>query len=94
MTRKSKLCEYAKGIRERAKARRDERESQLLLGQGDRRGISFQFPPDWDDGSGKIQHVKSGPFKGRVMFSGRRDAEEIAKRYEGMCGQRARYDPD
>ncbi len=93
MSRKPKLCEYAKGIQERAKQRGSEPE-QVLLGQGDRRGISFQFPPGWDDGSGKIQHVKSGPFKGRVMFSGKREAEEIAKRYEGMCGQRARYNPD
>lgn len=93
MAKKPKLCEYAKGIQERAK-RRGSEQSQVLIGQGDRRGISFQFPPGWDDGSGKIQHVKDGPYKGRVMFSGRREAQEIAKRYEGMCGQAARYDPD
>lgn len=96
MAKKPKLCEYAKGIQERYRARAKEarNESQVLLGQGDRRGISFQFPPGWDDGSGKIQHVKSGPFKGRVMFQSKREAQEIAKRYEGMCGQRARYAPD
>jgi hypothetical protein len=93
MARKPKLCEYAKGIQERAK-RRAEPERQHVIGQGDRRGISFQFPPGWDDGSGKIQHVKDGPFKGRVMFTSRAQAEEVAKRYEGTCGQRARYDPD
>lgn len=56
-------------------------------------GISFQFPPDWDDGSGKVKHVPDGPFKGRVCFESRRDAVEVAKRYEGMCGQKIHYDP-
>ncbi len=57
-------------------------------------GVSFQFPPGWDDGSGKIRHVPDGPLKGRVCFSSRREAVEIQKRYEGLTGERARYDPD
>jgi hypothetical protein len=57
-------------------------------------GISFQFPPDWDDGSGKIRHVPNGPNKGRVCFSSRREAKEIQARYEGKTGQRFAYDPD
>lgn len=93
MARKSKLCEYAKGIQERAR-QRTEPERQYVIGQGDRRGISFQFPPGWDDGSGKIRHVPDGPHKGRVMFTSASEAREIGARYEGMCGQKARYNPD
>lgn len=93
MKKRPKLSEYAKGIQERAKARGPE-QSQVLIGQGDRRGISFTFPPGWDDGSGKVQHVKDGPFKGRVMFTSRHEAQEIAKRHEDMSGSRTRYDPN
>ena len=56
-------------------------------------GISFQFPPGWDDGSGKVRHVESGPWKGRVYFQSAREAKEIAKRYEDQAGTRCRYDP-
>ncbi len=93
MARKPKLCEYAKGLQERAR-QRTEPEPQHVIGQGDRRGISFQFPPGWDDGSGRVRHVPDGPYKGRVMFTSASEAREIAKRYEGTCGQTARYDPD
>ena len=92
--KKPKLCEYAKGIQEEARRKRGQSETQHVIGQGDRRGISFQFPPDWDDGSGKVRHVQDGPHKGRVMFTSKHEAREIAKRYEGMCGQTARYAPD
>jgi hypothetical protein len=93
VARKSKLCEYAQGIQERYR-KRTEPEGQHVIGQGDRRGISFTFPPGWDDGSGKVSHVPDGPFKGRVMFTSRREAEEIGKRLEGKSGDRVRYDPD
>lgn len=56
-------------------------------------GISFTFPPGWDDGSGKIKHVESGQWKGRVYFTSRREAQEIAKRYEDKSGERCRFDP-
>ena len=92
MAKKPKLCEYAKGLQEKYKRGPDE--VQILPGQGDRRGISFQFPPGWDDGSGKIKHVQSGPYKGRVMFSSKHEAREIAKRYEGSSGEGMRYAPD
>lgn len=65
-------------------------EPQPLIGQGDRRGISFQFPPsDVDDG---FPRLKSGPFKGRIVFSGRREAQEIAKRMADRCETRITYD--
>lgn len=57
-------------------------------------GISFTFPPGWDDGSGKVKHVKGGIHDGRVYFSSRREAQEIAKRYEDRAGERCRFDPD
>ena len=61
---------------------------------GDSGGISFQVPPGWDDGSGKIRHVESGPLKGRVYFKNRREAVELAKRLEGKTGDRTRFDPN
>lgn len=67
---------------------------RMVSRRGQDGGISFQFPPGWDDGSGKIRHVKDGPFKGRVCFSSRREAKEISARYEGMSGERIHYDPD
>lgn len=57
-------------------------------------GVSFQIPTGWDDGSGKIRHVKSGPFKGRVCFSSRREAQDIAKRVADQSGVSVRYDPN
>lgn len=55
-------------------------------------GVSFQFPKYWDDGSGKVRHVPSGPFKGRVMFGGPQEAADIGKRHEDMCGYKTTYD--
>lgn len=61
---------------------------------GDGGGILWQFPPGWDDGSGKVKHLPKGhPQEGRVYFSNRAEAMEIAKRYEGMSGDRTRFDP-
>lgn len=57
-------------------------------------GVSFQIPPGWDDGSGKIRHVQSGPLKGRVFWTSRQEAKEIAKRMEDKNESRVRYDPD
>jgi len=57
-------------------------------------GVSFQLPPGWTDGSGKVRHIPSGPLKGRVYFTSRQEAKDIAKRLEDTSGQRVRYDPD
>lgn len=57
-------------------------------------GISFQFPPGWDDGSGKVRHVESGPFKGRVYWQSRQEAIDIGKRHEDKSGTFTSYDPD
>jgi len=57
-------------------------------------GISYQLPPGWDDGSGKIRHVKSGPLKGRVYFTSRYEAKELAKRLQDKEQRHVRYDPD
>lgn len=62
--------------------------------RGDEGGVSFQYPPGWDDGSGKVRHVKSGPFKGRVCWTNAGEARDIAARLEDMQGSRVRYDPD
>jgi hypothetical protein len=61
---------------------------------GDGGGVLFQFPPGYDDKSGKLNYMKSGPWEGRVVFQNRREAKEIAARYEGMCGEKIRYDPN
>lgn len=55
-------------------------------------GISFQIPKGWDDGSGKVRHVPSGPHKGRVYFSSREEARELAKRVQDKEERHVRYD--
>lgn len=55
-------------------------------------GVSFQIPPGWTDGSGKIKHIQSGPLKGRVYFSSRHEAKEIAKRLQDKEERYVRYD--
>lgn len=57
-------------------------------------GVSFQLPPGWTDGSGKIRHIQSGPLKGRVYFTSRHEAKEIAKRLQDHEERHVRYDPD
>lgn len=87
---KSNLPPIVQGWREQYAKKKGQPESQFVIGQGERRGISFQFPPsDVDDG---LPRVKSGPFKGRVMFSGRREAQEIAKRMADRCETPISYD--
>lgn len=62
--------------------------------RGDGRGgVSFQFPPGWDDGSGKVKHIKSGPLKGRVYFESRQEARDLARRLEDKQNFEVRYDP-
>lgn len=57
-------------------------------------GVSFQFPPGWDDGSGRVRHIQSGPLKGRIFFTSRQEAKDLAKRLEDRSGTRVQYDPD
>lgn len=82
------ICE---GWREQAAARRARNVDSVDRGVRDV-GISFQFPPGWDDGSGKVRHVPSGPYKGRVMFTSKREAIDIGKRHEDVSGVRTSYD--
>jgi hypothetical protein len=83
------ICESWR--RDAAKRRPSRKDFTVSGGHGDG-GISYTFPPGWDDGSGKIRHVQSGPNKGRVYFRSKREAREVAKRYEGKTGDRATYD--
>jgi hypothetical protein len=64
----------------------------VIRRQGYNGGVSLQFPPGWDDGSGKVKHVEHGPMKGRVYFSNRREAEDLGKRHEDVSGCSTRYD--
>lgn len=57
-------------------------------------GILFQFPPGYDDGSGKLKYVKSGPFAGRVCYSSRKEAQEIRARYADRTGEKIHFDPN
>ena len=57
-------------------------------------GVLFQFPPGYDDGSGTLQYVKSGPFAGRVCYSSAKEAKEIAARYAGRTGEKIHFNPD
>ena len=65
---------------------------QVRKASGSDGGISFQLPPGWDDGSGKIRHVKDGIHKGRVFFTSRHEAKEIAKRLQDKEERFVRYD--
>lgn len=69
------------------------RSIQISKKGGSDGGVSFQLPPGWDDGSGKINHIKDGPFKGRVFFTSRHEAKEIAKRLQDREERHVRYDP-
>jgi len=64
-----------------------------LIAKG-QRGFSIQMPPGWTDGKPGINYVRSGPAKGRVYWTSRAEAKEIAARYEGVSGERTRFDPD
>jgi hypothetical protein len=92
---KNELPPIAQGWREAAQKgerRRSARHEFARQGGKGKGGISFQLPPGWDDGSGKIRHIESGPHKGRVYFTSRTEAREIAKRMSDTCDQRVRYD--
>lgn len=88
MSRKSKLPPIAQGWREQAQKR-----TEVVTRTGDGFGMAFQLPPGWDDGSGKIRHMKGGVHDGRIIFSSRREAKDIARRWEDACGRRVEYDP-
>ena len=77
-------------------ARKSGRHHAFRIGKrgGSDGGISFQIPPGWDDGSGKIRHIPSGPHKGRVYFTSRHEAKEIGKRLQDQSEMYVRYDPD
>jgi hypothetical protein len=88
-------CADGKIVEGRAPETAAERKSarhSLVKKKSSEGGISFTFPKNWDDGSGRVRHVQSGPWRGRVMFTSRNEAREIAKRHEGMCGARTTYD--
>ena len=57
-------------------------------------GFSLSIPPGWDDGSGKVKHIPSGPHKGRVYFESRHEARELAKRIQDKEQRGFKYDPD
>lgn len=59
---------------------------------GEDGGVSFQLPPGWDDGSGKVKHIKDGPLKGRVFWANRYEAKELAKRIQDREERNVRYD--
>lgn len=61
--------------------------------RGDEGGISFQLPPGWTDGSGKVKYVKDGIYKGRVRWDSRQEAKELAKRVQDHERAYTKYDP-
>lgn len=92
-----KLPPIVKGWREQAKRRKamglDDKTTNLTgyggWGQG---GIDFQDHPSWADGL-NVKRVPSGPHKGRVCWSTRREAQEIARMKSDIKRQDVRYDP-
>lgn len=92
--RKDKLPPICETWREEAR-RRPEAPQELFTRTGSRGpfGISFQEPKGWTDGKGGIKYVPSGPHKGRVMWTSRREAQELAKRMSDAKGRSVEYDP-
>lgn len=68
------------------------RRLEIRKASGSDGGVSFQLPPGWTDGSGKIRHIPSGQFKGRVFWTSRYEAKEIAKRLQDREERNVRYD--
>lgn len=94
--KRDKLPPICQGWREQAAKRRQlERGADVLSKASDngKVGISFQLPEGWDDGSGKIRHLKSGPHAGRVYWTSRAEAREIAARWSDSAGRKVTYDP-
>ena len=93
-SKKQKLPPIAQGWLEDAERRRRPAKTVVdKMGDKGPFGMCFQLPKDWDDGSGKVRHIKSGIHKGRVAFTSRREAQEIAKRWADKAGRSVEYDP-
>lgn len=91
-----KLPPICQGWREQAKRRSLDRGDKVAnltsyggWGQG---GIDFQDHPSWADGL-NVKRVPSGPHKGRVMWTSRREAQEIARMKSDVRHRDVRYDP-
>lgn len=87
----SKLPAICQGWREQAANRRRSDDFTRTGGKG--LGVSYQLPPGWGEGVKGIRHAKSGKFKGRVIWTSRREAEEIARIQSDIQGREIRYDP-
>ena len=92
-----KLPAICQGWREQAKRRkehglRDETPNLTAYGGWGQGGIDFQDHPSWADGL-NVKRVPSGIHKGRVMFTSRREAEEIARMKSDIKRRDVRYDP-
>jgi hypothetical protein len=55
-------------------------------------GIDFQDHPSWADGL-NVKRVPSGIHKGRVMFTSRKEAQQLAKMKSDILRRDVRYDP-
>jgi len=90
---KSKLPPIVHSWRRDAKRRRA-RETQATGKMGDTGpvGIDFQWPPGWDK-TGKLRTLKGGIHSGRVIWTSRHEAKEIAKMKSDLIGRTVEYDP-
>lgn len=88
-----KLPPICQGWREEAKRRKNRVVDNLTMtgGQGEG-GVCFQIEREFDDGR-PLKRVADGPFKGRIRFTSRREAKEIARRYQDWKGTQMEYDP-
>jgi len=65
---------------------------QIHKRSGSEGGVFFQVPPGWTDGRKGIKYVPSGEHKGRVYFTSRHEAKELAKRLQDHQEMHIRYD--
>lgn len=86
-----KLPPICESWREQAKGRRSV-DKLTRMGGHEGGGIDFQDHPSWADGL-PVKRIPSGPHKGRVYFTSRREAQEIARMKSDVKGKRVVYDP-
>lgn len=97
MAKKEKLPAICEGWREQARRRAelglDDKTPRLTSYGGWGMGIDFQDHPSWADGLKGIKRVPSGPHRGRVMWTSRKEAREIARYKSDVKRRQVEYDP-
>lgn len=93
-----KLPPICQGWREQARRRaelglEDKTDKLTRMGGWEGGGIDFQDHPSWADGL-NVKRIPAGhPHAGRVCWSSRKEAQELAKMKSDVKRKQVRYDP-